>query len=153
MLFIAIPATWLAGLILAAICNVFSFIFLGKYLSFVDGSDEMLIVRDFKTKECKIFPVVGGKRCTPIWFILAGLVLWALYTEGKSVASATADIVLHPQFWIVILYVAACIGTVASVALTSLLTAKFFRSEVWLLFRAWCKAKKEKVCPIIKVVE
>lgn len=107
--------------------------------------------KSYLTIPYKVWPrTASGKRIWPIWFVLGGGALWLLSATTKSVASTVSAVKT--------LFILKIIGTVAVVLIIVWLAVGFFhsfffQSEAWQLAKAYCKAKKEKVCPIIKVVE
>jgi hypothetical protein len=109
--------------------------------------------RAFKTRLTvgyKTWPTFKGWRIYPIWILIIFMVfinrVGIVLSIKSNAISAAQHSILLPNFWFglgvcVVLILIACMTKTAS------------ESETFVVFRAYLRAKKEKVCPMVKIVE
>jgi|GEM_PF-4637329 len=82
-----------------------------------------------------------------VWVIVIPAILDALaWLDNPNLSSISADTMHELKFWV------AFVACYAAVVGLSFGVGAFVKSETWRLFRAYLRAKKEKVCPIVEVV-
>jgi len=138
--------SYMIGCVIIVIIYVFGFFFAARPTIF-KGEENIL----FPMMHYTTWPTTpNGKRIWPIWFVLGGLAIWLAYAKRSVATSAVIDLAASlaapTAFW-------NGFGMTATCFILFSLGYKFLKSESWLLFRFWCRAKKEKVCPIIEVVD
>ncbi len=99
-------------------------------------------------------PVIAGKRVLPIYPIVAVAIAWAAWHMGPAIGEMivsgalvilNALVAIAQSFWLpFLIFIVALFAT--------MVFRKFLRSEASMLFIAYLKAKKEKICPILEVV-
>lgn len=138
MLCLAWPLVVVVACVMFAVVGFAGFFFARRPPLFSEMEDGVapLFVR------YKKWPEVGGRRIYPFWFALVGVV--AFYFS--SVEKMFLGIVMPETFWMV------AAAAVAGIAVFSVI-AVVGRSESFVLLKELFSAKKQKICPMIKIVE
>lgn len=157
MLFVGVPFFYIFTIFVTIVADVGLFVLCGRYLSYAKMPGEMIFMRPFTEKEYDKIPTIKGRKCTPILLIFVGLLLWFLHEKG-SIAASKAAYVISISASVIVKIVTGLmfwkwVGSIVGCIILILLAVGFFKSEPWHLFCAWSRAKKEKACPIIKVVQ
>jgi hypothetical protein len=98
----------------------------------------------------KHWPTVAGKRIYPIWVIAAAYVIHALLTTdvADSVGHSVGNVVSLMADYFPIVF------SVIGLTIIVVYTIGTIRKSEWLtLVKGYIKAKKEKVCPIVRFVD
>ena len=115
------------------------------------------------TVPIKNWPLVGGHRILPIWFVGVAYVAacgfgirhiciesYAFVTSGEL---TTVLGLVDPYTVSMIMFLVGVIGIAAGlIIIPNMIINKAVRSEGWKILVAYIKAKKDKVCPMVKAV-
>jgi hypothetical protein len=97
------------------------------------------------------WPRVGGHRVIPAAVILAFVVGWKI---GGSLMGVEIS---NPGYWVNVgvsfLVGAKYAAIIAAGVLTFIMGDRARRSETMQFLKAWLKAKKERVCPIVEIAD
>ncbi len=97
-------------------------------------------------REIKSWPKIFGYRILPVYaFLVVGVVLIVVNTE--NILTPYGLSVLQ-SFTTRTVFVSAFVSILAVIGFK-----KLFKTEFWQLTKEFAKAKKEKVCPIIEIID
>ncbi|MDP3901405.1 MAG: hypothetical protein Q8Q37_00305 [bacterium] len=88
-------------------------------------------------------PHLFGMRILPIYLILPGMLMFGIFTSPTF-----SEIALD-----FLLFVCVIAGVVVTIIIISTIVGWLWNLEVRRTIRAWVAAKKEKICPIIEIVD
>ncbi|MBI1999330.1 MAG: hypothetical protein HYS74_01600 [Parcubacteria group bacterium] len=98
----------------------------------------------------KKWPTLAGHRVYPAAIFLLALAAWALWLLGYAFVAWVSDPSVGVWFAITVLL---ALVVLLPVVLFCILFARFLKSEAWQLFKEFIKARKQKICPFVDIVE
>lgn len=133
----------------------------GKFL-------DRLLFPNYECIPVESFPRIAGRRIVPLHLIVVSALGWMIWNAGlleilsgalslwegllTTVAVAVDDAVTHHLWSPVLVGTGFVLVIFLTVPTIRLMAGKILKSEAVGLLRAYLKAKKEKICPIIEVV-
>lgn len=148
-LFIAWPIVWTVVAIVATIMYVVGFFFAARPTFFKDDRNTCQPMCYYHK-----WPKIKERRIYPIWPVLAIILGSFFFLNAAELRKDLSGLghglvkftILSPVFWKVALAFAVLVAAVWAWSAAA-------KSEPYMMFKAYLRAKKEKVCPIIKIVD
>lgn len=133
------PLSWL----IVSILFVLSFLWNGTRPGVLKGDGHQGFI------EIRRWPTLRGLRLSPGLLIIIVALLHFVWRNREKLSSAGGQ--LFKEFAPGLIFLGYVIGSVCLVVLSSLALSYFSNSEAWRLFKAFLRARKERVCPILKI--
>jgi len=144
MFFISIPFICVIGVI------VFGFLFIiglpfAARPTILNGDDLGKMLAHYER-----WPKIMGHKVYPIWVIIIIFALINFSTTMEIIYGITKATILQGNFWIgVVIIIASIVAFIATCGTIS----RINNSGILEIFKEFLKAKKQKICPIIEIVE
>ncbi|MAG12547.1 hypothetical protein CL630_01915, partial [bacterium] len=138
-----IASPFLLAMFLMLLVTMFSFGWRLIYLNVISLNDRQKFVR------CSRWPNIKGYRILPIYFVPPVF----LFYFGSVIVSSISNVAVNVGNAVVSSWGLAIVGTVAVLVLVCWGIYRFTKSELYKLLKVFLAAKKEKICPMITIVE